>query len=356
MKKKYFYMLFAFGLSAISAPVWGEEGATSDPHTVIKGDTLWQISADHLKDPMAWPHIWQKNPQIKNPHWIYPGDKVQLGSPIRTDSSAGQENRELKRQVVKLFPHMQSGPVVRQEVVLTEKKRIFIRHFLQKSGLIQEEAVQGEGVVIGSPTGRHLLGKSDLVLVRFAKPTPVGIQLTIFGAGSALTDPETSESLGIIANRLGTLRVVEVTPEGPIALIEESYKPISPGDRLALLDPANMDIQLQDNLPHSMRGSVLEIVDALGEGGSNQVVAVGVGRRNKAVLGAVLDVYRQKIATQDPETGGQVWFPNKKIGYAVLFYVGEKASFALLSGTSEPIHRGDQVMAGPNLKDSQKSL
>ncbi|MSO22161.1 MAG: LysM peptidoglycan-binding domain-containing protein [Acidobacteria bacterium] len=45
-------------------------------HIVKPGDTLWEVSKQYLKDPFLWPQVWEMNSQVKNPHWIYPGDQI----------------------------------------------------------------------------------------------------------------------------------------------------------------------------------------------------------------------------------------------------------------------------------------
>ena len=47
-------------------------------YIVKKGDTLWDISGVYLDEPWQWPDLWQMNPQIANPHLIYPGDALTL--------------------------------------------------------------------------------------------------------------------------------------------------------------------------------------------------------------------------------------------------------------------------------------
>jgi nucleoid-associated protein YgaU len=49
-----------------------------EQYVVKTGDTLWDISKLFLREPWFWPEIWYVNPQIDNPHRIYPGDILKL--------------------------------------------------------------------------------------------------------------------------------------------------------------------------------------------------------------------------------------------------------------------------------------
>ena len=50
-------------------------------HVVEDGDTLWDICEAVLGRPELWPRVWSMNPEITNPHWIYPGDIIRFEVP-----------------------------------------------------------------------------------------------------------------------------------------------------------------------------------------------------------------------------------------------------------------------------------
>ena len=73
-------------------------------YVVKKGDALWDISARFLRSPWRWPDIWYVNPQIANPHLIYPGDRLDL---VYVN---GKPQLRLSRGPVKLSPQVRSRP------------------------------------------------------------------------------------------------------------------------------------------------------------------------------------------------------------------------------------------------------
>ena len=80
MIRKLIYSTFA-ALLLFGVAVAQDVSVRSDhpgEYVVVKGDTLWDISGRFLDKPWQWPAIWQANPQIENPHLIYPGDVISL--------------------------------------------------------------------------------------------------------------------------------------------------------------------------------------------------------------------------------------------------------------------------------------
>jgi LysM repeat protein len=67
--------------------------AAGTTHIVVKGDTLWDISGHYLGNPFQWPSVWKLNPQVKNAHWIYPGDTINLD--VSSDSGKAKPSAEV---------------------------------------------------------------------------------------------------------------------------------------------------------------------------------------------------------------------------------------------------------------------
>src|SRR5579862_2935234 len=75
-------------------------------YTVKRGDTLWGIASMYLKDPWLWPEVWVINPQIPNPHLIYPGDTLALAYGADGRPSV----RVIEGGAVRLDPRLRSTP------------------------------------------------------------------------------------------------------------------------------------------------------------------------------------------------------------------------------------------------------
>lgn len=154
--------------SAGAGSIHGGEGGTyimdgqylPESHTVRRGDTLWEITESYTRNPYNWPRIWALNPQIMNPHWIYPGDRVRL----RTDAGPGASSSGL-------FGHIGRPRSVPPETV-----------FLREVGWVDDDDKDVWGELVGSPDDQMLLSENDVVYVQLEddREASVGQELTIF--------------------------------------------------------------------------------------------------------------------------------------------------------------------------------
>ena len=139
-----------------------------DEYVVKTGDTLWDISKVFLRDPWYWPEIWYVNPQVENPHLIYPGDVLKLvyvdGQPRLTLAEGAQRRR---RQA--------SVPEVRRDPLsqaITAIPYDIIASFMGRPTLLDKDQVKSAPYVVAMRDG-HLIGASATNSTRAASKTPL---------------------------------------------------------------------------------------------------------------------------------------------------------------------------------------
>ena len=190
-------LLYALAASALLFTSWAQaqpELRSDHPerYTVVKGDTLWDISARFLNNPWYWPEIWHVNPQVANPHLIYPGDRLALvyidGKPRITKVATSD--------VVKLSPQ------VRSEAIDTPIPAIpldAIASFLTETRIVSPEEINGAPYVLEGEDGRIITGAGDRIYARGEKPAD---RVGIFRRSKEFVDPDTGEFLGLEARSI----------------------------------------------------------------------------------------------------------------------------------------------------------
>lgn len=308
-----------------------------DRYTVQKGDTLWSIANRFLENPWRWPQIWQQNQDIENPHLIYPGDVLVLTG--GSDGAPARVKVLRERKLTQLEPQVR---VVDRDDAIPTIPPDAISPFLTNPLVIEEDGLEDSGYVAAGRGGAIVLGKYD---VFFAKGVDGQASefYNLFRPGKKLVHPRTDEFLGIQATHLGDARVME---SGDPAKMEvtRSSREIVPGDRMV---PAADDIALPYFQPHAPRntidGYILDIADAVAEGGPLQTIVVSLGAREGIEPGHVMRIQRQEPDRKDVVTGGVVHIPPQDSGLAMVYRVFDKVSYALILEASRAIHIGDLV-------------
>lgn len=331
-------VLLAFALPGSPAHAQEAELRADSPdrYTVKEGDTLWSIARRFLENPWHWPEIWQQNPDIENPHLIYPGDVLVL-----TGAAGDQPNLKVlrERNVTKLEPEVR---VVERDDAIPAIPPDAIQPFLTNPLVIEEDALEQAGYVAAGREGALVLGKYN---VFYAKGVNGGNSdfYNLFRPGRRLVHPETGEFLGAQATHLGDARVLAAGDTIKME-ITGSTQEIGIGDRMV---PAEDDIALPYYQPHApqqpVHGYVVDIAGAVAEGGPLQSIVVSLGAREQMEPGHVLRIQRKEPDREDVATGGTVEIPPQDSGLAMVFRVFEKVSYALVLEAERAIHLNDRV-------------
>lgn len=310
-----------------------------DRYTVVRGDTLWDISGKFLSQPWKWPELWHANPQIENPHLIYPGDTLSL---VYIDGQPRlQLNRGASRGTVKLSPHVRSTPIA--DAIPTIPLEA-INSFLLSNRIVDTpEEFDGQPYIVAGNAERVVSGSGDRIYARgsFSKTDPV---YGIFRQGKIYTDPDTKEFLGINADDIGTAEVV--AEEGDIATVEvsRSTQEVRLGDRLFPTEERAVNSTFVPSEPEGdINGLILDVPRGVNRVGQFDVVTLNKGKIDGLKEGNVLAVYKTGETVRDRITGEAVKIPDERSGLLMVFRAYEKLSYGLVLYATRDLALLDKV-------------
>jgi len=326
-------------------------------YTVKRGDTLWDIAEKFLRDPWVWPEIWSVNPEIENPHLIYPGDVIRLayveGEPrlrVKRPGAAPEEKQRAEpgeegTDVVKLSPRVRRQPV---DEAVDAIPGDAIRQFLNEPRVVTQQQIDAAPYILGNYDGRLISATGNVIFARgFAEGTQNGDRFTVFRPGEPLLDPQTGEQLGYETLKIGQAIVRRAEP--PVKLqVTGSSREILRGDRLMPSMPEPAKGQYIPKVPgNEVQGQIIKLFDAVARVGQNQLVVVNLGEREDMQVGHVLQISQSGGATQDPyATEGEtetVELPRQRVGTLIIFKVFDKVSYGLILSSTQSIALDDRV-------------
>ncbi|HTJ97745.1 MAG TPA: LysM peptidoglycan-binding domain-containing protein [Rhodocyclaceae bacterium] len=310
-----------------------------DRHIVVPGDTLWGISAEFLKEPYRWPELWRMNAdEIKNPHWIYPGQVLVL----ERDADGKPRLRvggEASGGTVKLDPKIYVTP---KKTAISAIPYAIIRPYLARPMVLDLDQLDALPRVVSAENDRVLLGAGDKIFA--GGLTDRVITWHIYRPGAALKDPETGALLGYESLYVGSARLIA---EGNPATLQvtRSAVEILRGDRLIAETPPAI-ISYVPHIPtFDITGRILTVYGAVGLGGQYSVVSISRGARDGIEIGHVLELSRAGRKVDERFNGVKTTYetPDQRTGLVFVFQVFDKVSYALVMAANDPIAVGDIV-------------
>jgi LysM repeat protein len=356
---------------ATAAPVSSDKSGLLNPtapmhYTVKQGDTLWGIASMYLKDPWLWPEVWVINPQVANPHLIYPGDKLALAY------GAGGIPQVMLEQagLVRLDPALRSASI---DSSIPSIPYSAIAAFLSRPTVMTAEQVRQAPYVVAFRDLHQTGGSDNEVYLRNLNEAVPNSRFAIVHVAGPIVDPDDGKTVGYEGVYTATALVERPGEIAKAVLIDPARETLA-GDRLLSAEASEVPATFALSVPsRDVHGTIIGVVNGTtapimkpacqGCGldliGQYDVVVINRGQRHGLVPGNVLAIDHVGETVRDLFRGGRsigsntsgfatsfapkVKLPNERSGTLFVFRVFDRVSYGLVVGADNAIYRGDLV-------------
>lgn len=335
MKKLILALFAVFCINSYADVLQLREGHP-ERYVVVKGDTLWDISAKFLQSPWLWPEIWANNDYIRNPHLIYPGDVLVL---VYRD---GKPRLEFERDnVVKLRPQMRDTDL---NDAIPAIPLDLLNPFLNGNVVLNtEHDVLSSPYVVAGGEGRIISGAGDQLFARgdFGDNNRFGV----YRKGRTFVDPNSAEVLGYEMRYIGAAKRTALKDKIATLSLTQSNQEVRIGDHIIPI----MEEEIHPNFypktpPADTQGLIIAVDEGITQIGLHSLVILNVGDRNGIEKGDVLAAERMGEVVKDPYTHEPVQLPPVRGGLVMVVKVFDKLSYGLVMESTQPLVVGDAVI------------
>lgn len=293
-------------------------------YTIVPGDTLWDISGQFYSDPWLWPKIWEMNPYINDPHWIYPENKLKI--PVI--------------EAYKQYFWPDAGLVDIPPVILFDPTFRYETRF-NKIDIISPESMEAAGIIVDEIDDRILLGEEDTVYFTMSKKANVqiGDVFTIYRTEKKIKHPIKMKKMGYMVNLVGEIRTVEanVLKSGKVVYtgkIIDSTSEISVGDKIIPMNRDEMTITLKEN-SLDLTGYVIENLEDQLIIGDHDICFIDLGIKQGIKEGYSFSIFRKSKDDRN--------LPNYFIGNLIVLKVQDNNATCLITNSKREILIGDTI-------------
>lgn len=298
-------------------------------YTIKKGDTLWDLSQRFVEDPYYWPNVWANNPEITNPHLIFPGQKIRILDGKLEIIPAYQDSETAKDEPAESLP-------IREEITIKANG--------SGDGFILTTE-QPLGVLADSVDNRVLLSENDTVYVKMNNPADVTVGDTygLYSRGERVVHPHTGKKIGTMMYNLGYLQVTELVGETVVAKIGKIFREVTRGAELFEYMPQSKELVLQP-YDQALQGFIIASSDDRIGLGVNEIIYIDHGREDNLAAGNMLYISRpRQVSEQMLKQAGDLQLPDEVLGAAVVVETKNRTASAVIIKSANPINIGDQI-------------
>jgi hypothetical protein len=305
-------------------------------HRIVRGDTLWDLAAHYLGDPFLWPQIWERNPYIKDSHWIYPGDPLVIDLAVQEASEIGEDvpfeeavtDDSLEGYGDEAMPHAlgSSSDVYCFAELVQDEGKFEFKIASSERIQFQDQYSEGEIVYIDGGVNQGVnAGDRFFILHRIRK----------------LNHPVSNSNLGIVYSQVGQLKILCAQEDTSIAEITYACDPINIGDVLEPFAPVPVPLVIDpdptdrcDEPNGKPTGYITYNRDDQIDLGTHWLVFLDLGAAEGIYPGTFATVFRD-----NPVEG----MPRLVMGEVGVLTVEEDYSTAIITRAWAPLVVGDRV-------------
>ncbi len=351
-----FFLGLIFSCSVIAAGQVTLNPDHPDYYVVVKGDTLWDISERFLNEPWRWPDVWQVNPQIANPHLIFPGDTIVLSfingkpqlsvadtsTPTEQMPSDNQGNGQANGSLVKLSPKVRATPISKAIPAIPIDA---VQQFLTRPYVADRAQLDRAPYVVDFADEHIAAGPGYKAYVR-AIHGGNKTKFDVVRPGKPYRDADTGEILGYEALFIASSELLQ-TGDPATVLLTATELEVLKGDRLI---PTTEDQPLETFYPRppkrKVHGSIIAVLNGVTQIGQYNIVVIDRGQDDGLESGSVLAIDRRGELVRDtvsPNPRDRVKLPNERAGTLMVFRTFPRVSFGLVMRATNALHVNDRV-------------
>ncbi|MFO7838426.1 MAG: LysM domain-containing protein [Desulfosalsimonadaceae bacterium] len=290
-------------------------------YTVQKGDTLWDLSEKFEDSPWQWPELWHYNPEIANPHWIYPGQKILIYKKQWAEKQKKEKTPEKKE----------------------EKKTLYHYEMIDSVGFIRNQAVTPCGTVFKVKDDKELVSEGDRVYIYKGEGPELraGELYTVYRTFESQKRAFRNTTPGIQHYLTGVVAVTDTEPEYVIANVVKAFRDIHADDHVMPLVARSPDIEIKESVP-GLSGEVLLSEEKNAMIGQKKVLFINKGRQDGVKRGQYYEILHQPVGKPE-EHKGEIALKPYSIGRLLVLHVEQSTASCLTTESRKAIAPGDKI-------------
>ncbi|NOQ64019.1 MAG: LysM peptidoglycan-binding domain-containing protein [Methyloprofundus sp.] len=337
-------IFLALSLSSVASAVTLSANPPAQ-YTVVKGDTLWDISAKFLHNPWEWPQVWKHNNHIQNPHLIYPGDVISLclvGGETMLCVDSNMNAYDSANNSRTLYPHMRPQDTSEAIAMIPVED---ITPYLNSPKVVDQHDLENAPYIVDFAAEHIIAGAGDEIFVRSILKAD-SLSYTTYRPGLTYEDPDTGEILGYEALFIADNIILEIGDPATLRIIT-TKREVRRGDRLMTTSEDHAVMNFFPKPPTmKIDAAIISVLGGVSQIGQYDIIVLSKGKQDNLEIGHILSIKQTGKLIADPfhkNKNELVKLPNREAGIALVFRVFDRVSYALVMSATRNITVLDRV-------------